>query len=542
MNAHTIENDVENLEAKPSENVLADSPPVQEEAPNFLCGFCLALLLACGGFIFGYDTGTISGFLSMGSYVKAFGEQDDLGIYNIPVIRSGLLVSMFSVGAIFGALSSSKLVDTLGRVKTISVYNLLYCVAVIVQLVTFSSWIQIMVGRCIAGISVGAFCVTIPMLISESVPTDLRGAAVSTFQLMVTFGILVGNIFCFAFRNVEDSKSYKIPLGISLAFSLVLFGVLFIMPESPRFLLVNERIDDARMALSRTCRMDPDSQYIQKEIAIMVKSVEADKEAGEATWSDLIVGKPRIFYRLCVGLVLLSTQQLCGANYFFYYGTALFKSIGSGNSFANAMILSGVNLACTVIGMYLVSLFGRRTVLMLGSYVMLFAFVVFASLGSFSLTDAEGLTNTGVGKCMIFFACIFILGFAATWAPLAFVVMSEIFPQRIRSKGMSLATCALWLWNFLIGFFTPMITAKIGYKYGYVFSGCILFSLFFIYFGLHETKGLTLDEIDDMYAKRVPASKSAQYVRELVAKNKKSSESSENAYNETTTSADTAQV
>lgn len=502
-------------------------PLTLDESPNPFCGFCLAVLLACGGFIFGYDTGTISGFLCMESYIKSFGIDDGSGNFTMPVIRSGLLVSMFSIGAMVGALSSSKAVDTYGRLKTISFYNLLYCIAVIVQLTSFTSWVQVMLGRLIAGISVGAFCVTIPMLISESVPTDLRGSAVSSFQLMITFGILVGNVFCYVFRNVTDTTSFKIPLGLSLSFSVVLFGVLIFMPESPRYLLCQGNVEGARNSLSKTCRMPADSEYIHKEVELMDKSVQADKQAGEATWSDLIVGKPRIFYRLCIGLTLLATQQLCGANYFFYYGTALFNSIGSGNSYANAMILSGVNLACTIFGMFLVSKFSRRFVLMLGSFTMFLAFIIFGSLGSFALVDANGTTNTAVGKCMIFFACVFILGFAATWAPLAFVVISEIFPQRIRSKGMSLATCALWLWNFLIGFFTPMITSVIGYKYGYVFSGCILFSLFFIYFGLHETKGMTLEEIDQMYAKGISAVQSPEYVRALLEEKQKNAPATE---------------
>lgn len=503
--------EVENLDT-PAEESRYD------KQPNFFVGVSLALMLASGGFIFGYDTGTISGFLSLPGYVSRFGELNELGVMEIPSMRSGLIVSIFSIGAIIGALTSSKAADTFGRILTITAYNIIYCLGVIVQLTTQAAWVQVMMGRLVTGISIGGFCVVIPMLISESVPTELRGPIVSSFQLMITLGILVGNSVLYAFRNSTDDRGFKIPLGISLTFAGILFLVLAVMPESPRFLLSVDKPLEACEALGKTVQMEPNSDYILNEIDIMANSVKADQNAGKATWSELLCGKPKIFYRVVIGLVLLTLQQLCGANYFFYYGTSLFKSIGSSNSFANAMILSGVNFACTLIGLWFVSRFNRRSILMMGSLVMLLTFVVFSSLGSFVLIDSTtGLTNPVIGKIMIFFACMFILGFASTWAPLAFVVISEIFPQRIRTKAMSLAICALWLWSFLISFFTPMITSKIGYLYGFVFSGSIFMSIFFIYFGLHETKGLTLEEIDEMYASGVSARKSSSYVANLLS-------------------------
>ena len=251
----------------------------------------------------------------------------------------------------------------------------------------------------------------------------------------------------------------------------------------------------------------------------ILESIEKDRALGTASWSELFTGKPKMFYRVMVGIFTLSLQQLCGANYFFYYGTSLFTSLGSNDSFGTAMILSGVNCGCTLFGMYVVNRVGRRKLLFWGAALMLASFLIFASMGSFALyTDnnaPNGPADAPIGRAMIFFACLYILGFATTWAPLAFVVVAEIFPQRIRSKGMALGTGSLWLWNFCISFFTPMITNNIGYKYGYVFSGCVLFSLFFVYFCIHETQGATLEEIDTMYGSGVKPWNSSKYIKEI---------------------------
>ncbi|KAF5103218.1 hypothetical protein D0Z03_000262 [Geotrichum reessii] len=332
-----------------------------------------------------------------------------------------------------------------------------------------------MMGRLFDGVAIGAFTVAVPMLISESVPSELRDACVSCFQFMITLGILIGNAVCYGFRHSTTNRGYQVPIGIGFIFAFILFLALLVLPESPRYLASVDRIEDAHKALGRTVRMSPSSSYIVNEMRDILNTVENDKAEGDASWSEIFTGKPKIFYRVIVGIMVLSLQQLCGANYFFYYGTSLFKSIGSNDSFATAMILSGVNCGCTV------------------------------------------LARLAVGRAMIFFACLFIFGFAVSWAPLAYVVAAEIYPQRIRSKGLSLATGTMWLWNFCISFFTPMITGSIGYKYGYVFSGCVLFSLFFTYFCVHETQGVTLEEINDMYGSGVSAWQSAKHVKEIHA-------------------------
>ncbi|KAI9214868.1 hypothetical protein DS838_000199 [Geotrichum bryndzae] len=363
-----------------------------------------------------------------------------------------------------------------------------------------------MMGRLFGGMAIGAFSVAVPMLISECVPSNLRDACVSCWQFMITLSILIGNAVCYGVRHTQGNGGYQLPIGLGFIYSSLLFLAILILPESPRYLASLGKVEEAHKALARTVRMKPHSKYIDIEMHDILESIEKDKALGTASWSELFTGKPKMFYRVMVGIFTLSLQQLCGANYFFYYGTTIFTALGSRDSFATSMILSGVNCGCTLFGMYVVNRIGRRILLFWGAALMLVSFLIFASLGSFALytdnNDPNGPADAPIGRAMIFFACLYIFGFATTWAPLAFVVVSEIFPQRIRPKGMALGT-------------------NIGYKYGYVFSGCVLFSLFFVYFCIHETQGMTLEDIDTMYGTGVKPWKSPKYVKEIRAMRKR---------------------
>jgi MFS transporter, SP family, sugar:H+ symporter len=205
---------------------------------------------------------------------------------------------------------------------------------------------------------------------------------------------------------------------------------------------------------------------------------------------------------------------LCGANYFFYYGTTIFRAIGMDDSFATSMIFGAVNFVSTFVAFYVVEKYGRRKCLMYGAASMLVFFIIYASLGVKSLypNGKNFPSDREVGKGMITVTCFFIFCFAISWAPCAYVLASELYPLRVKSKGMAIAIGANWLANFLLGFFTPFITGAIGFYYGYVFSGCLIFAVFFTYFFVHETKGLSLEDIDQMFASGVKPWKSSGWV------------------------------
>jgi SP family sugar:H+ symporter-like MFS transporter len=175
------------------------------------------------------------------------------------------------------------------------------------------------------------------------------------------------------------------------------------------------------------------------------------------------------------------------------------------------MILGGVNFGTTFGGLYVIEHFGRRRSLITGGIWMFICFMVFASVGHFSL-DVQHPPNTpGAGKAMVVFACLFITGFAMTWGPMVWAIVAELYPSRYRARAMAMATASNWLWNFLIGFFTPFITGDIDFAYGYVFAGCLFFAVIIVYFFVVEGKGKTLEEMDMMYVMRVPPWKSSKW-------------------------------
>ena len=239
------------------------------------------------------------------------------------------------------------------------------------------------------------------------------------------------------------------------------------------------------------------------------KTKEENAGKDEPWWS--IFTAPRMLYRLILGILLQALQQLTGANYFFYFGTMIFRGAGISNSYITQIILGAVNFGSTFLGLYNIEHFGRRKSLIIGAAWMFMCFMVFASIGHFAL-DVETPENTPKpGIAMVVFACLFIVGYASTWGPMVWAIIAELYPSRYRARGMALATASNWLWNFLIGFFTSFITAEIDFAYGYVFAGCLFAGAAVVFFGVIEGKGRTLEELDTMYVMHVKPWKSENY-------------------------------
>ncbi|KAG5362796.1 Low-affinity glucose transporter HXT3 [Yarrowia sp. B02] len=473
------------------------------------------LFAAMGGFVFGYDTGTIAGFINMEPFLESFGEQDETGAFFLSRMRAGLIVGLFSIGASIGTLLGGYLADKIGRKKGIVYVAMIYIVGMLVQITAFTAWYQVAIGRVIGGVGIGALSVLVPMFQSETAPQNLRGALVSSFQLFITLGIFVGYGVCYATKSRTDTGAYRIPMGLCFAWAFILLIGMCFMPESPRFLVAAGRIEEARLAMSKTNQVPLHDPALDEELKAIENSVIREQSAGKATWKELITGQPRMGYRLTMGILTMVLQQLCGANYFFYYGTSIFKAIGMSDSFATSMIFGGINFLSTFGGLYIVDRFGRRKCLLGGAMVMFVCFLIYSTIGFAALYPNGDTTLPAskiVGDAMILLTCIFIVAFATTWAPIAFVVVSETFPLRMRSKGMAVATGGNWMFNFLVSFLTPFITSAIGFKYGYVFTACLGCAILFVFFFIPETKGLSLEDVDELYVSGVSALKSSSWV------------------------------
>ncbi|CCE92471.1 sugar porter family MFS transporter TDEL_0E02280 [Torulaspora delbrueckii] len=473
------------------------------------------VMVAFGGFVFGWDTGTISGFVNQTDWIRRFGSYNqNTGQYYLSDVRTGLLVSIFNIGCAIGGIVLSKAGDLYGRRLGLVFVVVIYTVGILIQICSFDKWYQYFIGRIISGLGVGGITVMSPMLISEVAPKQTRGTLISCYQLMITGGIFLGYCTNFGTKQYDDSTQWRVPLGLCFAWAMFMIGGMLFVPESPRYLVEVGKMEEARRSLARANRCPTESPLVTLELENFQASVEAEKVAGSASWSELITGKPAIFKRTLMGVMIQSLQQLTGDNYFFYYGTTIFRAVGLEDSFETSIVLGVVNFASTFLALYTVDHFGRRKCLLWGCVGMVCCYVVYSSVGVTRLypNGQDQPSSKGAGNCMIVFACFYIFCFATTWAPMAYVIIAESYPLRIKSKAMAIASASNWLWGFLIGFFTPFITSAINFYYGYVFMGCMVFAFFYVFFFVPETKGLTLEEVNIMYEERVLPWKSASWL------------------------------
>lgn len=488
--------------------------------PKSKFGYALVALLcvnaAWGGFIFGYDTGTISGFINMDSFIDNFGNTNDQGQRYLSKTRSGLLVGIFSIGAAIGGAVLSKLGDLYGRKAGIYAGAAIYVVGISITIsAKYPKWYQYLVGRIIGGVGVGLLSVVVPAFQSETAPQQIRGMLVSSWQLMITLGIFVGYCINYGTHHRTDESAYQISIGLGYIWCLFLVVAVVVMPESPRWLMVHDKVDEATKAMAFINRRSVDDAQLQKAVSRIYVSVQEEKAYGTGGWGELFTGKPMIPYRLGCALFILAFQQFNGVNYFLYFGSSVFKEIGQENTFASSMIFGGVNFGSTFFGLYFVDRFGRRKVLFWGSCGMCIFLIIYTVLGVRALHVNGGDTGPvrgKVGRTMVAVTNLYLFCFAASWAPAAFVIVSEIFPLRVKSKGMALGLASNWLANFLLAFFTPFIVADIHFWYGFVFAFCNLLSMVFVYFLLHESKGLSLEAIEYMYESHVLPWKSEKWV------------------------------
>ncbi|KAL4916940.1 general substrate transporter [Aspergillus aurantiobrunneus] len=490
------------------DNGIIDDSPVKYLTWR---SFILGIVVSMGGFIFGYSTGQISGFTTMNDFKMRFAERQPNGEYTFSNVRNGLIVGLLCIGTMIGALVAAPIADRIGRKLSLTFWSVIHMVGIIVQIATDSNWVQIVMGRWVAGLGIGALSSVVPMYQSEAAPRQVRGAMVSAFQLFVAFGIFISYLINFGTESIESTASWRITLGIGFAWPLILgIGSLF-LPESPRFAYRHGRVDEAREVMSKLYGVVLNHRVVVQEMKDMKDKLEEERSAGQAPWHEPFTG-PRMLYRTLLGIALQSLQQLTGANFIFYYGNSIFTSTGLNNSYVTQIILGAVNFGMTLPGLYVVEHFGRRNSLMIGGLWMSCCFFIWSSVGHFALDNANPQATPAAGKAMIVFTCFFITGFATTWGPIVWGLCSEFYPGRSRATNIGIATAANWTWNFLISFFTPFISGAIDFAYGYVFAGCCFAGVLIVFFFVNETQGRTLEEIDTMYVLHVVPWKSSSWV------------------------------
>lgn len=470
----------------------------------------MVLIVSLGGMIFGYDTGQISGFLEMRDFLQRFGNEGPPDDRKFSSVRSGTIVGLLSIGTLVGAVISAPIANKFGRRICIIVWNIVFIVGVIVQITTDYHWYQIVIGRAIAGLGVGGLSVLTPMYQAEVAPRQVRGALISCYQLFITCGIWLANCINYGTEATPSARSWRLPMGIGFIFPVLMIVGICFLRESPRWEYRHGKIDSARLTVAKSYGVPEDHYEVQRELREIKEKLEAENVGGSHPFYEVFTG-PRMLYRVLLGCILQSLQQLTGANFFFYYGTTIFEATSVANPYVVSIILSSINFGTTFLALYVVEHFGRRKALISGGLWMSACFFIFASVGAFALNSAEPRTTPHAGVAMIVFACLFIFAYAMTWGPIIWCIVGEIYPTRYRAQAIGLASASNWIWNFCISFFTPLITGDIGFKYGYIFASCCFAGSVIVYFFLCESQGRTLEEIDTMYLMHVKPWQSSKW-------------------------------
>ncbi|XP_044718962.1 sugar transporter domain-containing protein [Hirsutella rhossiliensis] len=489
------------------------------EAPVTWKAYLLCAFASFGGIFFGYDSGYINGVLGSQIFINAV--MGEPGHKQVSENYSSLIVSILSCGTFFGALIAGDLADMMGRKWTVIMGCFIYMLGVVIQMITSPSAAlgPMVAGRLVAGLGVGFESAVVILYMSEICPRKVRGALVAGYQFCITIGIMLASIIVYATKNYTDTAAYRIPIAIQFPWALILGGGLMFLPDSPRYFVKKGLIQKAVSALARIRGQPESSEYVQGEIAEIIANEEYERALVPSTtwfgsWANCFRGSlfqaKSNLRRTILGTSLQMMQQWTGVNFIFYYSTPFLQSTGAiDNSFLISMIFTLVNVLSTPLSFWTVERFGRRTILISGAMGMLICQFLVAIIG---VTDIAN--NIPAVNAQIAFIAIFIFWFASTWGPGAWIVIGEIFPLPIRSRGVGLSTASNWLWNTIIAVVTPYMVGKdrgnLKSSVFFVWGALCSCAFVYAYFLIPETKGLSLEQVDKMMEETTPR-KSAKW-------------------------------
>ncbi|KAL1959894.1 hypothetical protein VTO42DRAFT_562 [Malbranchea cinnamomea] len=494
------------------------------EAPVTLKAYLMCAFAAFGGIFFGYDSGYINGVMGMEYFIELFTGlkkedfPDGAEGFSLPSWQKSLITSILSAGTFFGAIIAGDVSDFIGRRTTVIAGCGVFIVGVVLQ--TASSSLGLLVaGRLVAGFGVGFVSAIIILYMSEIAPRKVRGAIVSGYQFCITVGLMLAACVDYGTEDRQDSGSYRIPIALQMLWALLLAGGLFTLPESPRYFVKRNNIEKATAALARLRGQPADSEYIQQELAEIIANHEYELQVVPQgsywdSWISCFRGgltKPSSnLRRTILGTSLQMMQQWTGINFIFYFGTTFLTDLGTiDDPFMISMVTTIVNVFSTPISFWTIEKFGRRTLLIWGAVGMFVCEFIVAIVG---VTDGD---NPNSVRAMVAFICIYIFFFASTWGPGAWVVIGEIFPLPIRSRGVGLSTASNWLWNCIIAVITPYLVgtdkANLGAKVFFLWGSLCVMCFVYAYLLIPETKGLTLEQVDRMLEETTPRT-SAKWV------------------------------
>lgn len=462
----------------------------------------------------------------MPDFIRRFGEAAPGGGYVLTDVHASEITSLLSAGTFFGAIGQAFLADRLGRKGSIIFWSVLFTIGVTIQTAAEYSRPQMLVGRLVAGLGVGALSAIVPMYNGEAAPRHLRGTLLVLYQTMIIAGLFGSYLVDWASHGINNSASWRIPVGLQILFGLILIFGSLALPESPRHLLFKGRGDEARRAIANLNDCDAGAPLVDDIIAELEEGLHAENDGGKAGWIECF--RKDVRWRTWNGIMLQFLQQLNGQNFYYYYGAIFFASAGTGlNSYEIQVVLGGVSFALIFPALYLIETMGRRKSLLTGAAMEAVCALVAGLVGHFLLapsgTAEADLTSSqsAAGKVLVAFAVLHVGSFSLFWGPTPWVYLGESFPMRVRAKCIALGAATNWFWNFMLSYFAPRIASEIGPAILLIFAGMLILAYLYTWLFIHEVKGLSLEQVDELYKSDTRPWRSASWQPTLGASRKK---------------------
>lgn len=429
-----------------------------------------SVIVALGGFLFGFDTAVISG-----------AEQSIQQFWSLSPLEHGLTVSIALVGTIIGALLGSIPSDNLGRKKTLIIIAITYLLSSIGTALA-NDWYVFLIFRLIGGLGVGASSVTAPVYISEISPAASRGRLVAMFQFNIVFGILISYLSNYIIGQFGGDNSWRLMLGVQAIPSLLFFILLRFIPESPRWLILKRgKVAEATKILKI---VNPSN--FEAEVSSIQKNQQLDIDRNIT--STLLTKKYKFPIFLAVSFAIFN--QVSGINAIIYYAPRIFEMTGLGrsSSLLSTMGIGVVNFIFTLIAINYIDKIGRKTLMLIGSFGLII------TLG---LVSQAFYTKDFTGWNVTIYLLVYIAFFAFSQGAVIWVFISEIFPNQVRAKGQTLGSATHWIMAAAVAFSFPMFAEKLGGGHTFLFF-CIMMvvQLLFVWKIMPETKGKSLEQIE----------------------------------------------
>ncbi len=438
---------------------------------------CIAGLVSVGGILYGYDLGVISGALL---FIR-----DTIPLTDNEV---GLIVGAVLGGGLFGTLLAGPITDRFGRRFLILVSSIIFIIGV-VSILLANHFLTLLFARLWLGVGVGVVAVAVPLYVAEIVPSRDRGKFVTFFQLLLTFGIVLAYFVDLLFTS---SGNWRAMFAILLIPSLVLFFSIFILPETPRWLITNNKLDQAKKVLKKIHQSDADAEKDFQEIYNSVR------ELRKETWGELF--SHELLFPSLLAVAIAIFNQLTGINSFLQYAPLILKNTGINSNFVSMLGSAGIgvlNFLFTMIAITLIDSLGRRPLLLIGILGVVASQIFLGCITYFipNSPDAGVLSLIGL--------LFYIMFFAVGPGVVVWLAISELFPTQVRGKGMAICLFFNSLASTLLATFFLSLVKWLGMGQTYwLFSIFSIGYFFVVFFCLPETKARSLEEIQHSFFKK----------------------------------------